>query len=125
MNDFEGERTLGIGAIVVTIIGKLWAMAQVDPSIGGTFVGIITQFGGLGLAVWLVYYHTTTTVPSMQRDFKDERTKLLEMHKLEIDEKRREYFAQLDKMAEQFKRDLEAERGEFLEALRSSACRYK
>ena len=125
MTEFAGEKTLGIGALVVTLLGKLWSVSQVDPSIGGTFVGIVTQFGGLGLAVWLVYYHTTTTVPGMQKDFRDERTRLMELHKQEIDEKRKEYFLQLDKMAEQFKRDLEAERGEFLEALRSSACRYK
>lgn len=125
MTDFAGERTLGIGALIATLIGKLFTLAQVDPSIGGTFIGIVTQFGGLGLAVWLVYYHTTTTVPQMQREFKEERQRLLELHKAETDQQKQDYFEQMNKLSAQHREDLDSERREFLEALKNNQCKYK
>ena len=113
------EELLGGFSIATTTAGVL---AQIDPAMGAGIVGIVTQFGGLGLAVWLVYYHTTVTVPKMQEEYKSERLAMALQHKLEMDEKRKDYFEHINKLAAQHHADLDQRRVEVLNAIRQLPC---
>jgi hypothetical protein len=95
------EALAGIGSIAMTFAG--WFIAQADPqTIPSNVSAIITQAGGLGLAVWLVYHHTTITIPTMQRLHAEERATSQAGFQKVLDEKRIEYFREIDKQREQF-----------------------
>jgi len=65
---------------VSTILGQLEFPA-------GSIAGMITQFGGLGLAVWLAYHHTTVVIPNLQKSHREERKEDLLMFKEALKEK--------------------------------------
>lgn len=95
------ESALGIGSFALTLAG--WAIAQVDvPAIPTNVGGLITQAGGLGLAVWLVYHHTTITIPNMQKLHSEERTASQKGFEKILDDKRQEYFKEIERQREQF-----------------------
>lgn len=88
-----GEAITGTISLLMTLTG--FTLAQVDSSMGGAIVGLVTQFGGLGLAVWLVYQHTTVTIPNMQKEHREERQAALLQFKEQLDEQRKEYLESL------------------------------
>lgn len=100
------EVLAGIGTITLPFLG--WVIAQADPgtlpalNIPASVTGLITQAGGLGLAVWLVYHHTTVTIPGMQRLHAEERTAAQALFAKVLDEKREEYFREIERQREQF-----------------------
>jgi hypothetical protein len=97
----RGEVVAGIGSVIVTISGWLIAQAEL-PSMPSSINGLITQVGGLGLAVWLVYHHTTVTIPNMQKLHAEERTASQRGFERVLDEKRAEYFKELQTQRDQF-----------------------
>jgi len=100
------EAMAGIGSLAATIGG--WALAQAEvTSIPSNVSGLITQAGGLGLAVWLVYHHTTITIPNMQKLHAEERTASQRGFERVLDEKRAEYFKELEKQRDQFSQMLD------------------
>ena len=105
-----GEEALGIGSLVASGIGIV--IAQIDPGLGGPLLSILTQFGGLGLAVWLVYYHTTITIPNMQKEHRSEREAAIKEFKEELDVKRIEYLASIKELSHEFTLELESRRQE-------------
>jgi hypothetical protein len=94
--DHVMEATLGTSSLVVTAFGAI--VGQLDPSLGGAFVSVVTQFGGLGLAIWLVYIHTTKTIPDLQREHREEREAAIAQFTGELERKRQEYTASLNAM---------------------------
>ena len=63
---------------------------------------LVTQFGGLGLAIWLVIHHTMITIPTMQKLHREERTQDLELFKQTLNEKLLEHSAELDRQRQAF-----------------------
>lgn len=73
----QSEIVMGAASAVVVFVGSLLSQtAQTDPTLN-PWVGIVTQFGGLGLAIYLVIHHTTRTIPDMQKDHRTERQELV------------------------------------------------
>ena len=99
------ESVLGTASLGIAISNAILAQAGV-PHLDG-LLSIITSIGGPGLAVWLVYYHTTTTIPNAQKEFREERAEILAAYEKQMDQKR-----------EDFKRDIEA-------IVEKSYCRFK
>lgn len=92
---------------------------------GGGIVSLLTQFGGLGLAVWLVYYHTTVTYPQMRKEHREEREAALLAFKAEIDLKRKEYLESLEKLTVQYTTELHERRLEIIKAIETNGCKAK
>lgn len=78
------------------------------------WTSILTQFGGLGLAVWLVIHHTTITIPRMQKDYKEERMEMLKEFEASLIEKRKAY-----------QEELVRQRQEFSDSLKNTICQYR
>jgi len=87
------DTLLGVGSLVVSGINVL---AQIDPTTGSIFTGALTQFGGLGLAVWLAYHNTTVVIPNLQKSFKEERLEIQRMHNEELERKRVDFKEQIN-----------------------------
>jgi hypothetical protein len=118
------EAMTGSVSVALTMAG--WAIGQAEVgSVGGSIVGLITQFGGLGLAVWLVYQHTTVTIPQMQKEHREERQAALLEFKAEIDLKRKEYLESLQKLTTEYTTELHERRLEIIQAIKDNACRAK
>lgn len=113
------EMILGTSSLVWSFVYSFSHLAQVGTpfpipeSIQGGLVDLLSQFGGLGLAVWLVYRHTTVTIPNMQIEHRKEREaaeekhsktleKLTASHIEALDRKRQEYLAALPKVVCRF-----------------------
>ncbi len=110
------EVAAAIGSLVLSIGG--WFIGQVElpaiPSLPNGVTSILSQMGGLGLAVWLVYHHTTVTIPSMQRMHSEERTASQHSFEKILDEKRTEYF-----------REIERQREQFSDLINRTTCKYR
>jgi hypothetical protein len=109
MIDKVNEHILGGAALLMTLFGII---AQVE--VPTAWQGILTQFGGLGLAVWLVIHHTMVTIPNSQKEFREERQAILKAHQEEraetlaafnktLEEKRLAYVAEVDRQRSEFK----------------------
>lgn len=100
------EIALGVCSLMMTVVG------QIDAS---TFPieRLVTQFGGLGLAVWLVIHHTMVTIPNMQKQHQEERAATLAQFEKMFEEKRKAYQAQLD-----------IQRTDFIETMTKLQCKY-
>ena len=118
------EAISGAAALALSLTGWIIGQAEVA-AMGGSIVGLITQFGGLGLAVWLVYQHTTVTIPSMHKEHREEREKALMEFKTELDAKRREYLDSLDNLTKQYTTELHDRRSEIIQAIKDNGCRAK
>lgn len=114
--DAINEVVIGVGALIVSGVGAV--LAQADPALGSSLMSILTQFGGLGLAVWLAYYHTTVTIPTLHKQHKEERIESIKLFTEQLDTKRREYLAALKELADEHKADLERWKEELNEAIR-------
>jgi hypothetical protein len=110
---------------VSNLVWGLDARPNGGRSYGGGIVSLLTQFGGLGLAVWLVYYHTTVTYPNMQREHREERQAALMQFKAEIDLKRTEYLESLEKLTVQYTTELHERRLEIIKAIEANGCKAK
>ena len=74
----QPEIIMGAASALVLFVGSLLSQAaQTAPASLDPWVGVVTQFGGLGLAIYLVIHHTTRTIPDMQRDHPTERQELV------------------------------------------------
>jgi hypothetical protein len=114
------------GSIALAISFGGWMLGQTEVgAMGGGIVSLLTQFGGLGLAVWLVYYHTTVTYPNMQKEHREERQAALLQFKAEIDLKRTEYLASLDNLTKQYTTELHERRLEIIKAIETNGCKAK
>lgn len=134
--DLIAEEIIGIGSLIVSGVGFL--IAQTTPIIPATGINVtefIFQFGGLGLAVWLVIHHTTITIPNLDKRNREEREAILEQHKLEreaalktfkeeLDLNRQEYMTVIKELTKEYSDELAHRRGEILEALKRSECRW-
>lgn len=131
------EELIGAGAMVVSGLGYI--VAQVTPAVPNlpdlNITELVFQFGGLGLAVWLVIRHTTVTIPSLEERYRKERETLLDQHKTEreaslklfkdeLDMKRQEYMQAIKELTKEYSDELAHRRGEILEALKRSECRW-
>lgn len=105
------EMLLGTLSLVAPALGLL---AQTN-DVTGTWnvAGLVTQFGGLGFAVWLVYYHTTKTIPDLQREHRQEREAIQAKWLATLETKRVEYIA-----------EMKAQRDSFEKALERITCRH-
>jgi hypothetical protein len=118
------ETIAGAAAMAITGIGFMIGQAEVAAA-GSGIIGLITQFGGLGLAVWLAYQHTTVTIPNMQKEHREERIATAAIFKAELDLKRAEYLQSLDVLTKQYTQELHERRTEIIAAIRESACKVK
>lgn len=99
------EMLLGTLSLVASALGLV---AQTNEGSGPWNVtGLLTQFGGLGFAVWLVYYHTTKTIPDMQREHRQERDAIQAKWLVTLETKRAEYMAEMKAQREAFEKSLE------------------
>jgi hypothetical protein len=114
------------GTLVLGITFTGWILGQTEiAASGGTIVGLITQFGGLGLAVWLVYQHTTVTIPSMQKEHRQERQAAWADFKAEIDAKRKEYLESLERLTVLHTTQSRELHEEVLQSIRENACKAR
>jgi hypothetical protein len=114
------------GTLALTISFAGWVLGQSEiAASSGSIVGLITQFGGLGLAVWLVYQHTTVTIPSMQREHREERQIAWADFKAEIDAKRKEYLESLQRLTEIHTAQSRELHEEVLQSIKENACKAK
>jgi hypothetical protein len=97
------ETALASASIASAAAGLL---AQIEtPGIG--IAALITQFGGLGFAIWLVYYHTTKTIPEMMREHREERAENEARWVSTLDAKRREYMEEMKAQREASERAID------------------
>ena len=97
------EAILATGSMGLTYAGWLIAQAAVDPvAIAPTLPSLLSSVGGLGLAVWLVYYHTTVVMPNMQKLHAEERMQMQVQFNKTLDEKRVDYFREIHEQRQQF-----------------------
>jgi hypothetical protein len=114
------------GFLVLTISLTGWFIGQTEiASAGGSIVGLITQFGGLGLAVWLVYQHTTVTIPSMQKEHREERQAAWINFKAEIDDRRKEYLSSLEQVTTTHTIQSRELHEQVLQSIKDGACKSK
>lgn len=74
----QSEIVMGASSALVLFVGSLLSqVAQTESPSLDPWIGIVTQFGGLGLAIYLVVHHTTKTIPDMQRDHRAERQEMV------------------------------------------------
>lgn len=116
VEDKIAETILGASTLVVTLAGTMLSQVQL-PGLDG-LLPIITQIGGPGLAVWLVYYHTTTTIPNAQKEFRLERAELVAAHAKQLNDKTEAFKIQLKELLEAHKEEIE-------NLISKSYCRYK
>jgi len=90
------ESILGISSLGLIVGHAIIAQAGI-PQLDG-LLSIITSVGGPGLAVWLVYYHTTVTIPNAQKEFRAERAELLAEYSRQVNERREAYQNQIQDM---------------------------
>jgi hypothetical protein len=119
MPNFLVEETLGVASLILTTAGML--LGQLDPSLGGAFVSVVTQFGGLGLAVWLVFHHTTKTIPDMQKEHRAEREASITQFAKELERKGHEHSIALRELTDEYREELVANREEFKSAVEKLA----
>jgi hypothetical protein len=117
------QALIGTASLVFSVAGSM--IGQIDGSAATGFVGIVSQFGGLGLAVWLVYHHTTVSMPNKEKEYKEERLLTLELHTKQLEDMRRDFLLEHKHVAEKFAADVQQEREKFLQAFRSAECRFK
>lgn len=103
------ELVLGTLSLITSGLSILAQAAVPD-----AWTSVLTQFGGLGLAVWLVIHHTTITIPRMQKDYKDERLEMLKEFENALVEKRQAYHAEIARQRE-----------EFADSLKLNICQYR
>ena len=114
------------GALVLSISLAGWFIGQTEVAVsGGSIVGLITQFGGLGLAVWLVYQHTTVTIPNMQKEHRAERQAAWVDYKAEIDTKRKEYLESLERLTEVHATQSRELHAQLMQSIKDNACKAK
>lgn len=101
MVEEKTELAIGVASMVVGAIGML-AQVEIPVSPAMTISQLVSQFGGLGLAVWLVIHHTMITIPSMQKSHAEERRELFASFQKTLDEKRKDYAAEIDRQREEF-----------------------
>jgi hypothetical protein len=116
LNDKIIESFLGSIALLFSVGGVIIGQTSIVPIDG--LVTIITQIGGPGLAVWLVYYHTTVTTPNMQKEFREERQKLVEAHTEQLIEKREAFQQQLETLLLDHKEEMK-------QIVSMAYCRYQ
>jgi len=115
-NDRLTESLLGTSSLAVTIGHAILGQIPNVPLDG--LLSIITQVGGPGLAVWLVYYHTTVTIPNAQREFRQERAELVAAHAAQLIDRREAFQSQIQNM-------LNEHREEMHSIVEKSFCRYR
>lgn len=118
------ESIAGVASIAITMTGWFIGQAEVG-SMGGSIVALVTQFGGLGLAVWLVYQHTTVTIPNLQKEHREERQAALIHFKEQIESQRSEYLQSLKELTDEYKVELKERRQEIIQAIRDNSCKAK
>ena len=101
--------TLTIGHAIVGQVGL--------PQLDG-LLSIITQVGGPGLAVWLVYYHTTVTIPNAQKEFRLERAEMITAHANQLSERREAFQTQIQDLLNSHKEEMQL-------IVEKSFCKYK
>jgi hypothetical protein len=123
LNDKIIESFLGSVALLSSFGGVIIAQTSIVPIDG--LVTIIAQIGGPGLAVWLVYYHTTVTTPNMQKEFREERQRLSEIHTIQLSEKREAFQKQLEKILMEHREELLEHKEEMKQIVSMAYCRYQ
>lgn len=106
---------IAIGAITILTQSAL-TIAQLEtisPLSGGTIMNLLSQFGGLGLAVWLVIRHTTVTIPALQKEHREEREVAAKVH-AEV----------IQKLVLAHNEELDRRRAEFTSILEKTSCNY-
>lgn len=96
----QSEIAVGAMSALVWSIGYVLSqVAQSEPAnLGISVTGLVTQFGGLGLAIWLVILHTTRTIPKMQEDHRAERTEMIKAFQDRCDKQETCFRESLDKI---------------------------
>lgn len=89
---------LGLSSLMTMLIGQT-AITDAIPA-------MITQFGGLGLAVWLVYHHTMKTIPGLLETHRQERLELIMTFNKTLEEKRQDYKAEIEQQRKDFEQML-------------------
>lgn len=103
-----GHFLINLAAISLPI-GQAEALGLFQP-----FMELLKQFGGLGLAIWLVWWHTTKTIPRMQEEAKQDRKELNEQHKNEMLRSEEQHKAEIEQLQVTFK-----------ESIQRMACQYR
>jgi hypothetical protein len=91
----------------------IYCLSQIDTIIentgplSGGIMGLLSQFGGVGLAVWLVIHHTTKVIPTMQKEFREERESLQTHHTAAIELLTGRHIKEMENRREDFKQMLE------------------
>lgn len=99
------ELALGVGTLLMSGVGILGQTGILDT--GHSF---LTQYGGIGLATWLVIHHTMKTIPGMETRHQTER---LSFQQILADE-RKEHAA-----------EMERQRAQFADLMSRHQCRWK
>jgi hypothetical protein len=97
----RSEIIVGATSALMLLVGKLLAqLPPVDPAVGPAtpWMAILTQCGGIGLAVWLVILHTTKTIPKMQDDHRAERAEMVKAFQDRCDRQEKCFSDSLDKI---------------------------
>jgi hypothetical protein len=90
-------------------IGQVEGLAIVQP-----LIELLKQFGGLGLAIWLVWWHTTRTFPKMLDESKQERKELNEQHRIEMGRLELLHRSEIEQLQSTFK-----------ESIQRMSCQFK
>ncbi len=96
-------------AFAIFPIGQVEALHAIQP-----LIELLKQFGGLGLALWLVWYHTTKSIPNAQKESREERAQDREDHKAELIRQDEQHQIEMKNLQETFK-----------EALQAVVCKFK
>lgn len=110
------ESFLGTSSLAITLGHAILSQVSV-PQLDG-LLSIITQVGGPGLAVWLVYYHTTVTIPNAQKEFRLERSEMIAAHATQLSEKRQAFQTQIQELLNSHKEEMQM-------IVEKSFCKYK
>lgn len=78
------------------------------------FMELLKEFGGLGLAIWLAWWHTTKTIPRMQQEAKEDRQELYEQHRSEMERSKLQHSEEIKQLQETFK-----------ESIQRATCQYR
>ena len=116
MTDEITEAILGTSSIAVIAGHAILAQVSVHQLDG--LLSVITSVGGPGLAVWLVYYHTTVTIPNAQKEFRAERAELLAEYTKQVNERRDIFQSQIQELLTDHKEEM----GRIVE---KSYCKYQ
>lgn len=108
---------LGLLSIFTAIIGQA--------AVSDEILSMITQFGGLGLAVWLTIHHTMVTIPRMENRYNEMLTAMEERHRQERVDMIAVFNKTLEEKRADYKSELDQQRISFAEMLGKASCRYE